>query len=281
MKKAFTSGLLPMVLIQSYHIGVEYKKKIKIYFLILFNALISYSSIHAQDWQFLGLENENITAIAVDWSNPDIIYAGSISNFSAGTVGGIFKSINAGADWDTLIRGVTVRDLDIDPQNPEILYSALGLNVLTQPGIIKTTDAGATWFGADNGIYITWEEGPGVLEINPQYPEILYAGTGGPFGGAPYKSTNGGESWFRIDPDSLWIWMLTLCGDSIYVNGYPLLSSITAIAIDPVNTEIIYLGTTELSFKSTNGGVDWIATCLTNNGLIDDIKILPSNTDIL
>lgn len=112
-------------------------------FMILFVLLNSQfiSSQSFGDWQFLGLENENITAIAGDWSNPDIIYAGSSSNFSTGTAGGIFKSTNAGADWDTLIRGVTVRDIDIHPKNPEIIYAALGLNVLTQPGIIKTTDA--------------------------------------------------------------------------------------------------------------------------------------------
>lgn len=45
----------------------------------------------AQDWLSLGLENEPISVITVDWSNPEVIYAGSGSGFSAGTVGGIFK----------------------------------------------------------------------------------------------------------------------------------------------------------------------------------------------
>lgn len=226
-------------------------------------------------WKFLGLENENITAIAVDWSNPDIIYAGSDSDFSAGTLGGIFKSINAGADWDTLIRGVTVRDIDIHPKNPEIIYAALGLNVLTQPGIIKTTDAGNTWVKADSGITINWEEGPAVLEINPEYPDTLYCGTGGFYGGEPYKSTNGGESWFKIAPYIPRI--PTLCGDSVYNS---LLGGVTAIAIDPENTNTIYFGTASLGhvYKTTNGGTDWFATCMPQVGIVKDLAIVPFNT---
>ncbi|MFQ5485329.1 MAG: WD40/YVTN/BNR-like repeat-containing protein, partial [Desulfobacterales bacterium] len=105
-------------------------------FLLLIPA-ISYRGF-AQEWRSLGLENEPITVITVDWSNPEVIYAGSGSNFSAGTVGGIFKTTNGGASWDTLVRGVTVQDIDIHPQNPDILYATLGINGLTFAGIIKS-----------------------------------------------------------------------------------------------------------------------------------------------
>ena len=68
-------------------------------------------------WQVLGLGSETIQAFAVDPFNPDVIYAGSASDFSAGTTGSIFKSVNGGACWDTLMQGVTVRDIDIHPTN--------------------------------------------------------------------------------------------------------------------------------------------------------------------
>ena len=294
MKIKIESGFLPKLQQFFYLIGREFKNISNAcpIIILLFSFTVSNSAqsinnkierSYNYDWLFLGLENERVTAIAVDWADANIIYAGSSSDFSSGTVGGIFKTTNAGTTWDTLIRGVTVRDLDIHPTDPRIIYATLGLNVLTQPGIIKTTDAGYTWVEADSGIYMTWEEGPGVLEIDPQHPDTLYTGTGGPFGGKPYKSTDGGEGWFRIDPDITWIWMPTLCGDSIFVYGDPMEDGITAIATEPINTDIIYMGTAYSGylFKSSDGGISWIATCLPPVGIVNDIEMNPINTEII
>lgn len=232
--------------------------------------------LFSQEWQFLGLEGESISAIAVDCSNPNIIYTGSGSDYSSGRIGGIFKSVDGGAQWDTLIRGVTVRDLDIHPKNGQIIFATLGINVLTNnPGIIKSEDGGFTWVRADSGIRMSWEQGPIELVIDPHYPDTIYTGTGGPFGGPPYKSINGGESWFRIDPDSAWLWREHGIGDSIKVD--PLEDGIVSIAIDPQNTEHLYFGTAGLGeiFETSDGGNSWNATGLAANELIYDIQIDP------
>ena len=124
MRKCLTSELLPRSIL--YYCCRGQTLMIKTYFIIILllvlSCFLSAQSInnHTQnssksDWKFLGLENEGITAIEVDWVNTNTIYAGSGSDFSSGTVGGIFKTTDAGASWDTLIRGVTVRDLDIHP----------------------------------------------------------------------------------------------------------------------------------------------------------------------
>jgi hypothetical protein len=294
MKIKFHAGFLPALHILFHLIGRELKNISNacriIIILFAFTISTSAQGINNKnerskdgDWLFLGLENETVTAIAVDWADPNIIYAGSSSDFSSGIIGGIFKTTNAGTSWDTLLRGVTVRDLDIHPTDPRIVYATLGLNALTQPGIIKTTNAGCTWVEADSGIFITWEEGPSVLEIDPHHPDTLYTGTGGPFGGKPYKSTNGGENWFRIDPDTSWIWMPTLCGDSILVYGDPMEDGITAIAINPKNTDYLYMGTafSGYLFKSSDGGINWIATCLPEVGIDYDITLNPQNTETL
>jgi hypothetical protein len=294
MKVKIESGFLPKLQQFFYLVGSEFKNISNAYRIIILIIFLSISttaqSINNEtdrpydgDWLLLGLENESITAIAIDWADSNIIYAGSSSDFSSGNVGGIFKTTNAGTTWDTLIRGVTVCDLDIHPTIPKIIYATLGLNGLTQAGIIKTTDAGYTWVQADSGILITWEEGPLVLEIDPQHPDTLYSGTAGPFGGKPYKSTDGGEGWFRIDPDTTWMWMHTLCGDSILVYGDPMEDGITAIAIDPINTNIIFMGTpwSGYLFKSSDGGISWIATCLPEVGIDYDITLTPQNTETL
>ena len=213
--------------------------------------------LFAQNWQFLGLEGESISAIAVDWSNPNIIYAGSSSGYSSGRIGGIFKSINGGTVWDTLIRGVTVRDLDIHPKNTRIIYATLGLNVLTTPGIIKSEDGGTSWFWADSGIIKSWEEGSLELVIDPKNPDTLYTGTSGFYGGRFYKSVDGGKFWFSL-------------GDSTRLH-----EGVTAIEIDPENTDVIYAGTAFNGnlLKSKDGGNTWQVTSLPEVGIVYDIEI--------
>lgn len=210
----------------------------------------------SQQWQYLGLGTENITAIAVDWSCANTLYAGSGSDFSAGTVGGIFKSTDGGMTWDTLGRGVTVREIIIHPTNPNIIYATLGLNVLTVPGVIKSTDGGASWARADSGIRMSWEEGPGPIAIDPKHPDTLYCGTGGPFGGRFYKSTNGGMNWYSF-------------GDTTALRD-----GVTALAIDHENTNVVYAGTAYSGslLKSTDGGMNWTSTGL-RAGIIYTIEL--------
>jgi photosystem II stability/assembly factor-like uncharacterized protein len=211
---------------------------------------LCFTQIYPQEWRFLGLENESITAIAIDWSNPDIIYAGS------GDFGGIFKSTNGGTSWDTLARRiswdtvtyiVSVRDLDIHPMNPQVIYVTLS------SGIIKSIDGGINWTMIKHGHYGSI---PSTLEIDPRHPDMLYTGTGGLYGGYPFKSTNGGESWFRIDPDSNWF---CAPGGGGIICIDPLESGVTAIAVDPANTNTVYFGTGWDGYvlKTTDGGVQW------------------------
>ena len=210
--------------------------KIKFVFFIIFFFL---NIIYAQEWQLIGLENEEIDCIEIDHSNPDIIYVGSRSSFSDGTAGKLFKSVDGGTSWDTLLFGTTVRDIDIHPIDPNILYATLGLNYLTKAGILKSTDGGKAWAKADSGIWIDYGTGPGQLIIDPSNPEKLYVGTSGLFGGAFYISINSGIFWKFINIDSL--------------NG------VRAFAVDPVNPLNIYIGdsATGQLFKSIDGGYHW------------------------
>jgi photosystem II stability/assembly factor-like uncharacterized protein len=214
----------------------------------------------AQQWKSLGLEKEFISAIAVDSTNPEIIYTGSMSDFSAGTVGGIFRTTNGGAEWDTLIRGVTVTDLDIHPTNPKIIYATLGLNALTFPGIIKSIDGGNNWIKADSGMIINPESGGRVLVIDPIHPDTLYVCTSGFSGGTLYRSTNGGNSWSDLNS--------------------PTLSSIISMAIDPKDPDHIYIGTDDTGkiYETKDAGKSWIITGLTYKGIIYDIQLDPDSS---
>ena len=108
------------------------------------------------------------------------------------------------------------------------------------------------------------------LEFNPQNPNIIYAGfaTGGVF-----KSTDMGGSWSPVFDDQA---VLTV-GD---------------IAIDPVNQDIIYVGTGEANgghnnfpgggvFKSTDAGLNWSYLGLYETVSIGRILVHPTNTNIV
>jgi photosystem II stability/assembly factor-like uncharacterized protein len=104
------------------------------------------------------------------------------------------------------------------------------------------------------------------IEFNPQDPNIAYAGaaTGGVF-----KSTDMGNAWFSIFDDQANL-------------------SVGDIGIDPVNPDIIYVGTGEANgghnnfaggglFKSTDGGATWEFKGLGSTVSIGRVIVNPLN----
>jgi hypothetical protein len=84
--------------------------------------------------------------------------------------------------------------------------------------LFKTTDGGATWSAANNGLTSTDIL---ALAIDPETPTTLYAGT---FQLGVFKSTNGGGSW------------------SMLGNGMPA-NVVNALVIDPKTPTTLYAGT--------------------------------------
>ena len=78
---------------------------------------------------------EEITTLAVDSKDPDVIYVGTRS-------AGIYKTINGGGSWQPVNSGISigsVKTLLLDTQNPKTLYA------LTQGGLYKTTNGAEDW----------------------------------------------------------------------------------------------------------------------------------------
>ncbi len=72
-------------------------------------------------------------------------------------------------------------------------------------------------------------------------------------------STDSGKTWTRIsDPQNLEM------------------RGITAVAVDPVNPDIMYAGTTHLPWKTTDGGKTWESI---HNGMIDDSDVFSIHVD--
>ncbi len=139
--------------------------------------------------------------------------------------------------------------LAVDPANPTTVYAGSW-----GAGMFKSLDGGSTWFQTNTGLgnmYIN------SLAIDPSQPQVLYAGT---YRDAVYKSTDGGQSWF---------WS----GSGIQIEAI-----VYTIAIDPQNTNNLYIGTRGVSnngkppwngvlYKSTNAGLTWTAVLQNIGGL--------------
>jgi photosystem II stability/assembly factor-like uncharacterized protein len=111
-----------------------------------------------------GLSNTNIFALAIDPTQPNVLYAG--------TDNGLFKSLDGAANWSAINAGLdepaSISALLIDPLVSSTLYAA------TEGRIFKSKDGGNTWTGiqTDSTDLVIY-----ALAASRQYPGILYAGT--------------------------------------------------------------------------------------------------------
>ncbi len=147
-------------------------------------------------WQPLtdGLPNLNVSDVAVNPQNPNIIYiitgdadGGGEGNYSYGKNStGVLKSVDGGITWT--ITGLKWKETDgmigykllMHPSDFDILL------VAAKDGIYYTDDAAKTWSKVLSTNYVY------DIEFMPNNPLVAYAGASG---GLFYKSTNSGVSW--------------------------------------------------------------------------------------
>ncbi len=143
----------------------------------------------------------HIEAIALDPRNSNIVYAGASG-------GGVWKSLDGGNTWAPLTDDQAALDISviaIDPTHPETVYAATGFYYQT-PGLLKSTDGGATWKSLP--IPITFPESrrtPPIssLAISPVNGDLVLAAFGYNGNGnsalngnaGVYRSLDGGQTW--------------------------------------------------------------------------------------
>ncbi len=201
-----------------------------------------------------------IGALALDPSNPDVLYAGTgeptpgLDNYYGA---GILKSTDGGKTWTTLGRdvfaGMAIARIQVHPQKSNILYVASSRSgipgVATPPrGIFRSQNGGQTW----EALLVCRDPncfGASDLEVDPRSPNVVYAAF---WGYGVFKSTDGGANWSQL------------------VNGLPSPRQFqigrVLLAISPSNPQILvasyevtipnqYNGA--LVFRSTDGGQSW------------------------
>ena len=165
--------------------------------------------------QFDEMPNESVGAIGIAPSNPDVVYVGmgEANNRQSSSIGdGVRGTKDGGKTWEHLGLDDTqsIGRIVVDPTNPDIAYvAAMGHLFGGNPerGLFKTVDGGKTW---KKSKYIDPDTGCTDVAIDPTNPKILYAATlarrrtwwgyngGGP-GSALWKTTDGGDTWTKLD----------------------------------------------------------------------------------
>ena len=202
-----------------------------------------------------------VPSLLIDPNDPKVLYSsveGVDFCFSSSRL--LRKSTDGGATWSDLpgstycaFGGIS---LAMDPSDSNTLYAApqdpiyFGTTTL-----YKTSDGGASWNQTHiNGFVL-------ALAIDPANPARLYGGRGR--SGGVIKSTDGGKSWVGTALKDV---------------------DVSALVLDPTNSNVLYAGTsvpqpdgTPGMFKSTDGGATWSAF---NDGLRSlDIRALAVSSD--
>lgn len=110
----------------------------------------------------------------------------------------VFRTSTGGISWTPISTGTggTIRELAISKSNPNVIFATAGAQVF------KSTDAGATFVSAINGLPNKTVTG---VYIHPDSSNVVVLSYSGFGGSKVYKSTDGAASWVSINgnlPDS-------------------------------------------------------------------------------
>jgi photosystem II stability/assembly factor-like uncharacterized protein len=121
----------------------------------------------------------NIGAIAIQQSNPSVIWVGTGEGNPRNSVNlgaGIYKSLDGGKTWKLmgLEKTKNIHRVIIDPTNPNVVYvGAIGNPFADHPerGVFKTTDGGQTW---EKILFTNERSGVADMVMDPTNPNKLF-----------------------------------------------------------------------------------------------------------
>ena len=208
--------------------------------------------------QFPGFTARRVTTLAIDPKLPATVYAGTMGD-------AIYKSPDGGQHWLPHNVGLKehvsfVNEIVFHPGNTEVIYLA------TTVGAFVTKNGGREWEERMAGmkeVHIVT-----CLTMDPRHPRVLYAGTTG----GTYRSEDGGGSWQKKNNGLI---------PNDVLNASMALG-VNVLAVDPLNSDIVYAGSTKGLFRSTNRAEYWeqIGQGLSEQ-FISTLVVHPTNPDIL
>ena len=190
-----------------------------------------------QTWANLsrGMSHSRVIAMAVDPAYPATVYAGTKGD-------AVYKSHDGGQRWVSMRSGLddatissVVNQFLFDPADAQHIFIA------TTMGVFETKNGGEQWVKKMEGMkevlmVVT-------LGIDPTRPSILYAGTSG----GVYKSTDQVGHWEKVNNG--------LVPPNMVKTSRAL--NVTAILVDPYESDTVYAATLAGMYKTTDGAKSW------------------------
>lgn len=160
---------------------------------------------------------QNIGALAIQQSNPNVIWVGTGEGNPRNSMNlgmGIFKSEDGGKSWKHLGLEATktIHRIVIDPNNPAIVYvGGMGDPFTANPnrGLYKTDDGGQHW---EKILFTNERSGVADMVMDPRNPKKLFVAlyehertpyyfTSGGEGSGLFVSEDAGKKWKKLGTD--------------------------------------------------------------------------------
>ena len=138
------------------------------------------------DWQYQQLRG--IWDLQINPLKPSTIFAA--------TTEGVYKSVDAGANWTRVLNELMAMDILLDPIDTNFVYAGVGNAGSPNPGIYRSINGGTTWSRITSGLPLPTNTGRITLAMNKQNHNSLIALVADIYSTVGiYSSKNRGSSW--------------------------------------------------------------------------------------
>ena len=230
----------------------------------------------------------NVADIKIDPIDKNVLYLA--------TGAGIYKSFNKGINWKQSFDGLNkfyTYNIKISRSDPSVIYAA------GREGVHKSTDGGKSWK------YIWGNAAEYYIAIDPTNSDIVYVGQ------VPlameywlWRTTDGGKNWekkltsltrfefIEFDPkNSNILYTLytdfsksVLCKSIDRGETWSLINTTAppkSILISEENSEVIYIGSMNGVYQTSNGGLNWNYLGFSSNDFRIFLSFAPQDEEII
>ncbi len=215
-----------------------------------------------------------VLVLRVDPVTQTTMYCGSLDS-------GVMKSTNSGVSWFAVnsgINSIRIQSMAVSPSSPLTVYAGTDSLGGSTSGVYKTTNGGTSWTFSNTGIA---QKSIQSIVVHPTNPNIVYIGVFNALANSThgiYKSTDGGVTWVPS------------------TNGLGTNKNILAMAINPLNGNVVYAGTSldpattmgpTFVYRTNDAGATWflastgLPSLTTDNNPVRELSVSRSDTSVV
>jgi photosystem II stability/assembly factor-like uncharacterized protein len=243
----------------------------------------------------IGTDDYVLDHIVISPSNSKLIYVSAWSVEHQTDAGDLFRSTDGGKTWTALAfpHNKSIRAMAVAPSDQKVVV------IGALDGLFRSDDGGNNWHRMSPANHAEIKNIESIA-IDPKDPNTVYAGTWH----LAWKTTDGGQNWHPIhngvtdDSDIFSIVIDKLAPNNVYLSacsgiyhsdnyaelfhkaqGIPFSARRTRVLkMDPNNEHVVYAGTTEGLWRTTDDSRTWKRVSA-DNLIVNDVMIDPRNSN--